>query len=165
MAEKKTETAVEKIYTIPLRKHWRPGPRISRTKKSVSAVKEFVARHTRSGDIRISEKVNSLLWKGGAKKPLHKIRVKVNLIEGRASVRLPEEITLEEEKKKFLEEREKKKAEEKAAAAEKKGAETAPPAAEEKPKEGAKEEAAGPKEERPPEDKGEEKEGPSEKKS
>jgi large subunit ribosomal protein L31e len=155
MAEKKEESAAsEKIYTVPLRKEWRPAQRIERTKKSVSAVREFVARHTHAGDIKISEKLNSVLWARGAKKPPRKIRVKVNLIEEMASVRLPEEISLDEEKKRFLEEREKKK---KAKEKEAEGGAAAPP-------EGAKAQE-GAKEERPAGGKPEEKKeaGPEEK--
>ncbi len=113
MADKKQEAvATEKVYTIPLRKEWLPEGRVQRTNKSVRSVRMFVERHTHASDIKISEKLNSALWAGGAKNALHTIRVKVNLIEDTASVRLPEEISLEEEKKQFLEREKSKKEEE-----------------------------------------------------
>ena len=111
MADKKQETAAtEKIYTIPLRKSWIAAGRVQRTNKTVRAVRQYVEKHTRASEIKISEKVNSALWAGGAKNALHTIRVKVNLIEDTASVRMPDEISLEDEKKQFLEREKAKKA-------------------------------------------------------
>ncbi|MBN1896725.1 MAG: 60S ribosomal protein L31 [Candidatus Aenigmarchaeota archaeon] len=109
MAEKKAKMSTdEKIYNIPLRSSYKSGTRIERTKKSVKAVKEYVTKHTHTPEVRISEKLNTTLWSGGAKKPLHKITVKVTISEGTASVRLPDEITLAEEKKKFLDKKDEK---------------------------------------------------------
>jgi large subunit ribosomal protein L31e len=139
MAEKKV-VSEEKIFTIPLRDAWMKSPRIQKANRSVSAVKAYVKKHTRATGVTVSQKLNDVIWGGGAKKPPHRIMVKVSVSEGVANVRLPEEITLEEEKKKFLE---KKKEAEKAPAAEDK--ETAPaeePKAEEKPEAGKKEEKA-----------------------
>jgi ribosomal protein L31E len=113
MADKKAPAAEEKIFTIPLRKAFTPASRIERTKKSVSAVKGYIRRHAHAPEVKVSEKLNDMLWASGAKKPLHSVKVKVSVSEGVADARLPEEITLEEEKKKFLE-KETKKAEEKA---------------------------------------------------
>ena len=151
MAEKKPETT-EKIYIIPLRRVWVDVPRVTKTRRSVSAVRDYVAKHTHASEVKISEKLNRTLWAGGAKKPLSKIRVKVVITEGAADVRLPEEITLEEEKKKFLEKAKEKKAgkagKEDAAKAEEKK-EEAPAEKTEPAKEGA--EPAENKEEKPAE--------------
>ncbi len=155
MADKKKDAvSVEKVYTIPLRSAWKGATRVKKTKRSVSAVRQFVEKHTKAEDVKISEKLNSALWVSGAKKPLHKVMVKVNVSEGKASVRLPEEITLEEEKKRFLEEKKKKKAPE---AEEPKAEEKKEEAPAEKPEEKAepaKEEAkpAEEKEEKPVEE-------------
>ncbi len=113
MAEKKSAPSEEKIFTIPLRRVWIKAARVGKTKKSVSAVKEYVRKHTHASEVRMSQKLNETLWAGGAKKPLHTIRVKVSVSEGVADTKLPEEITLEDEKKKFLE-KGKKEAEKKA---------------------------------------------------
>jgi len=114
MAEKKSEVKTEeKIFTVPLRSAWKPARRIEKTKKSVKAVREYVSNHTRTAEVSISEKLNTVLWSGGAKKPLHTVKIKVNLAGGKASAMLPDEITFDEEKKKFLE-KETKKAEKKA---------------------------------------------------
>lgn len=100
---KKQPVTVEKIFNIPLRKKWVPVRRVARTKRAVSTVRDYVTRHTRSSDIKISTMLNSVLWSGGAKHPPGKIKVKVLIDEeGKALVRMPEEITFEEEKKKIL---------------------------------------------------------------
>ena len=103
MADKNAPVAEEKVFTMPLRRKWTPVTRTAKTKKSVSAVKEYITRHSRASSVKISEKLNDTLWASGAKNPLVSVKVKVNVVEGVANARLPEEITLEEEKKKFLE--------------------------------------------------------------
>ncbi|UCD03317.1 MAG: 60S ribosomal protein L31 [Candidatus Aenigmatarchaeota archaeon] len=103
MADKKAPAGEEKIFTIPLRRRWTHVTRIAKTKRSVSAVREYITRHSHAKDIKISQMLNDTLWARGAKNPLKSIKVKVNVVEGIANARLPEEITLEEEKKKFLE--------------------------------------------------------------
>ena len=113
MADKKAPVGEEKVYNIPLRRKFTPVARIFKTKKSVSAVREYIAKHTRATDIKISQQLNDKLWASGAKNPLKSVKVKVNVIEGIANARLPEEITLEEEKKKFQEKKDEKKPEEK----------------------------------------------------
>ncbi len=148
--EKKPEVVSEHVYTIPLSPAWKGTGRITRTKRSVSAVRRFIIRHTRAKDVRISQKLNTALWGGGAKRPPGKVRVKASVdAEGLASVKLPGEITLEEEKKKFL--------------AEKKAAEKKPdrsaPASPEKPGEAGHEEAA----EKPEPEKGKQEAGRAEK--
>jgi large subunit ribosomal protein L31e len=119
--KKKKEIRAERVFTIPLRSSFVGTGRITRTNKSVNAVRNFVARHLHSTDVKISQKLNQALWVGGAKNPPGKIRVKASVdSEGLASVKLPGEITLEEEKKKFLE---KKKGGEKGKAGKEEGSE------------------------------------------
>lgn len=101
--DKKPEITSEHVFTIPLRSEWSKARRIMRTKRSVSSVRLFIIKNTRAKSVKISTKLNETLWTGGAKNPPSKIRVKASVdSEGLASVKLPEEITLEEEKKKFL---------------------------------------------------------------
>ena len=106
MADKKEADPTitdEKILTISLRKEWTPSTRVTKTKKSVSGLKKYVIKHTKAKGIKVSPKLNTLMWKGGAKRPVTNVKVKVTLdSEGIASIKLPEEITLEEEKKRFL---------------------------------------------------------------
>jgi hypothetical protein len=65
-------------------------------------VRDFVIRHTKAKEVKISQDVNSLIWSSGIKKPPGMITVKVKVTDGIATVRLPGEVTLEEEKAKFL---------------------------------------------------------------
>jgi len=117
--KKKPDVLEERVYTIPLRSAWIRSGRIMRSKKSVNAVRNFISRHMHANDVKISPKLNHALWSSGAKKPPGKIRIKASIdAEGLASVKLPEEITLEEEKEKFLK---KKKAEKKEGKLEKSG--------------------------------------------
>ncbi len=108
MADKKAPVPEEKVFNIPLRREWISATRIEKTKKSVIGVKKYIMKHTKATDVKISPKLNDMLWASGAKKPLKSITLKVSVSEGVANARLPEEITLEEEKKKFLEEKGKK---------------------------------------------------------
>lgn len=103
MADKKPEATLERIYTIPLRKTWVKTRRIARAKKCIRVIKEYVTRHAKAKEISISQNVSKEIWSSGPKKPPAKITVKVSVSAGKANVRLPGEITLEEEKKKFLE--------------------------------------------------------------
>jgi large subunit ribosomal protein L31e len=102
--DKKPEIASEHVFTIPLRREWSGTRRVMRAKRSVSSVSRFIIRKTHAKSVRMSQKLNVALWSGGAKNPPARIRVKASIdSEGLASVKLPEEITLEDEKKKFLE--------------------------------------------------------------
>jgi large subunit ribosomal protein L31e len=136
MAEKKSEVTLERVYNIPLRRVWVKVSRITRANRSVTEVRDFVKRHTKAKEVKVSQNVNSLIWASGIKKPPGMITVKVKVEAGIASVRLPDEITLEEEKKKFLEKKGAKKEEVKAEEAAAPAAEEAKvkeePAAEEK---------------------------------
>lgn len=104
--EKKPEITSEHVFTIPLRSAWSGSARVRRANRGVSAVRSFIMKNTRAKSVKMSTKLNESLWKGGAKRPPHSVRVKASVdTEGIASVKLPEEITLEEEKKKFLDEK------------------------------------------------------------
>ena len=92
--------AEERLYTIPLRGKWVKKTRILRTKKAVNTVKEFVKRHTKASDVRISPKLNDVLWSGGAKKPPAKVQAKITIDGNTAWARLPNETEAKGEEKK-----------------------------------------------------------------
>ena len=96
MADKKPEATLERIYTIPLRKTWVKVRRVARAKKCIRIIKEYVRKHTKAKEVSISQNVSREIWHSGPKKPPAKITVKVVVTEGKANVRLPGEITLEE---------------------------------------------------------------------
>ena len=69
--------ALERTYTIPLRREWLKVPRYKRAKKAVIAVNRFLRRHMKSDDVRLGKYLNEELWKHGIKNPPSKIRVNV----------------------------------------------------------------------------------------
>lgn len=77
MAATKTKT-IERVYNVPLRKEYRKVPRWKRTKKSVSALKQFLVKHMKSEEVKIDQSVNEKLWKNGIKNPPHHIKVTVS---------------------------------------------------------------------------------------
>lgn len=65
----------EKIFIIPLRDA-KNAPRHRRAGRAVKIVREFLARHMKSGDIKIDPALNQKLLNRGKKKPPMKVRVK-----------------------------------------------------------------------------------------
>ena len=83
---------------VPLRKFWINYPRWKRTPHTVRELRKFIARITHSDHVEISESLNELLWKNGAKNPPRKVKVSVTKYkDGRVIVTLPvEEEAIEE---------------------------------------------------------------------
>lgn len=65
----------ERIYIIPLREAKRVT-RQRRARRAAKVVREFLARHLKSDEIKLDQKLNHKLWEHGAKHPPSKIRVK-----------------------------------------------------------------------------------------
>lgn len=72
----KTTTTLERIYNVPLRKEYMKAPRWNRTKKAVTALQQFLAKHMKSEEVRLSRDLNEAMWKHGIKNPPHHIKVK-----------------------------------------------------------------------------------------
>ena len=79
MAKKKTDSKpeLERVYNVPLRKEYMKVPRYKRTKKATSALRQFLQRHMKSEEVKISPELNEALWKHGIKNPPHHIKVTV----------------------------------------------------------------------------------------
>lgn len=97
MAEK---NAIERVYTIPLRSGWLKTPRARRSNKAVRMVRDFVKKHTKSTDVKISKGVNELIFSHGFKKPPAKIKVEVKGDFSKVNVKLPGEVLPEKKEKK-----------------------------------------------------------------
>ncbi|KHO45172.1 MAG: 50S ribosomal protein L31, large subunit ribosomal protein L31e [archaeon GW2011_AR3] len=69
--------AVERIYTIPLRKEWLKAPKYRRAKKAVDAARQFLEKHMKSEDVNLGKYLNLFIWKHGIKNPPAYIKVKV----------------------------------------------------------------------------------------
>ena len=70
----------ERVYNVPLRKGFRLAARYKKTKKAVTVLKEFLARHMHQKDvdkIYIGTNLNKELWKHGIKNPPPQIKVTV----------------------------------------------------------------------------------------
>lgn len=68
-------TKLEREYIIPLRKSFEKGPGYKRTNKAVKAVREFIAKHMKSDNIKIGQFLNLELWAKGIKNPPHHVAV------------------------------------------------------------------------------------------
>jgi len=69
----------ERVYTIPLRKGFKDTARYKKTKKAVTVLREFLARHMKTSldKVYIGRNLNIELWKHGIKNPPGKIKVVV----------------------------------------------------------------------------------------
>lgn len=81
MAEKKSESKIEREYIIPLREKSRSVPRYKKTPKAIKTIKEFIARHMKIENrdlkkVKIDKDLNQFLWAKGIRKHPHKIKVK-----------------------------------------------------------------------------------------
>ena len=79
MAEDKK--ILERVYTVPLRRHWVNVPQYKRSRKAVLALKEFIAKHMKVTDrdirnVRINMYLNNEIWFRGRTNPPSKVKVK-----------------------------------------------------------------------------------------
>ncbi len=100
MAEKGKTNDIERVYRINLRRAWLNHPRSRRTKKSISAIREFVLRHTKSADVKISGGINEYVMSRGFKKPPGKISIEVSGDFASVQAKLPGEVITKREVKK-----------------------------------------------------------------
>ncbi len=73
---KTTEKTLERTYTVPLRKEYMKAPRWNRTKKAVTALRQFLAKHMKAEEVKLSKELNEKLWQHGIKNPPHHVKVK-----------------------------------------------------------------------------------------
>jgi len=77
MAKKTEEKLLERVYNIPLRKEFRKVPRWKKTKKATTALRQFLQKHMKSDNVKLSKEINEELWKHGIKNPPHHVKVNV----------------------------------------------------------------------------------------
>lgn len=70
---------IERIYTVPLRKGFHETTEYKKTKKAVTTLKEFLARHMKTPieQVHIGLNLNKELWKHGIKNPPARVKVVV----------------------------------------------------------------------------------------
>ncbi len=104
--EKQPKTNEEKIYTVPLRKAYN-YIRTKRTRRAVAILQQFVVKHSKVtlNNVKISNALNSALWKRSMQKPPHKIKIKVLIDADIAKVYLVDEQIKKQEPKTIIEEK------------------------------------------------------------
>lgn len=76
-AEKEKKIVLERVYNVPLRKEFLKVPKYKRSKKAITALKQFLVRHMKSDKIKIGKYSNLKIWENGIKNPPHHIKVVV----------------------------------------------------------------------------------------
>ncbi len=99
---------LKRTYIIPLRKEWAKVPEYKRTKRAVSAVRTFLARHMK-GDVKLGRRLNLFLWKQGIRNPPHHITVDAvkddkNIVKAELAGFVYEEVKKAPEKKEEVKE-------------------------------------------------------------
>jgi len=79
MAKKEStpKTVIERTYNVPLRKEFQKVPIWRKTKKAVKALREFLAKHMKSEDVKLSKELNEKVWQNGIRNPPHHVKVTV----------------------------------------------------------------------------------------
>lgn len=77
MAAKKSESKIilERTYNVPLRKAFSKAAKYRRAKKAVNGLKEFIAKHMKSEQIKIGPYLNKKMWEKGIRNPPHHVQV------------------------------------------------------------------------------------------
>ena len=73
--EEEIEVVEERIYTVPFRKVWITA-RDRRAAKATRVLRQFVMRHMKTEDVKISNEINEVLWARGIQKPPRKVRIR-----------------------------------------------------------------------------------------
>ncbi|MBD3353481.1 MAG: 50S ribosomal protein L31e [Candidatus Lokiarchaeota archaeon] len=89
-AQFEEEIQEERIYNVPLAREFMKAPKWKRSKKAMTALKDFVIRHMKPEALYIDPEVNSRMWENGIKNPPRKLRIRVTKsVEGLVRVFLP----------------------------------------------------------------------------
>ncbi len=107
--------ADEKSFTVSLKKVF-GKPRTKRAEKAVRHVKRFLASRFRAKEesVKISQKINELLWKNGIENIPRKVSLKALKEDGVVRAFLPDEKIVKKEEKEKPEKEEKKETKEEA---------------------------------------------------
>ena len=73
------DVVLERIYIVPLWRVRSRGRGLHRAKKAVRYLREFISRHMKNPNVKISTKVNEEIWSRGIRNPPRRIKVKAVL--------------------------------------------------------------------------------------
>ena len=79
---------IDRTYVIPLRREFLKVPKYKRAKKAMTAIKEFLVKHTKVTEFKIGKQINHAVWINGIKNPPHHIKINVKVVEGVAQAEL-----------------------------------------------------------------------------
>lgn len=68
--------AEEKIYTIPLRREWQKVPIYKRSRKAITATKQFLFRHLKK-EVSLGPYLNQYIWKQGNRHPPARVKIRI----------------------------------------------------------------------------------------
>jgi large subunit ribosomal protein L31e len=100
MADKTKDSNFDRVYTINLRRSWVEAPRSKRANDAMKEIQKFVAKHTKSKEVKVSKGVNELIFKRGFSKPPGKITVEVKGDREHVQVKMIGEVIVRKEEKK-----------------------------------------------------------------
>lgn len=88
MAETKKSERIERVYVVPLRRHFRRAPVYKRSKRAMNYLKIFLAKHMKTEDVRIGRELNEAIFARGFDKPPHKVKITVVKEDGIAKANI-----------------------------------------------------------------------------
>ena len=88
-AKKPIANNVERKYIIPLRKEFNKVPNYRKTQKAIKAIRNFIIKHMKVNEVKISKELNLEIWKHGRQNPPAKIEIKTIKEDNHARVTLP----------------------------------------------------------------------------
>jgi len=68
---------MEREYIIPLRQEFLKAPRYRRTKRAITAIKNFLKKHMKVEEVKMGPHLNEFMQKHGKQNPPSRIKVKV----------------------------------------------------------------------------------------
>jgi len=68
---------LERTYNVPLRRKFVRSPKYKRSKRAVTILKEFIAKHMKAEEVKIGRNLNEFLWKNGIQNPPHHVKVQL----------------------------------------------------------------------------------------
>src|SRR3989344_7353752 len=69
--------ALERTYTIPLRKAFSKAPNYRRTERAVNELRRFIQHNMKCENVKLGKHLNLEMWSRGRKNPPPRIQVKV----------------------------------------------------------------------------------------